>query len=80
MSEQLHSLDLNDFARLAGLREYPPHEEGRVIVMTPALADALNTLIEVADDVAVAGPLADALADIRKLHDYTTVRLGGERR
>lgn len=80
MSDQQHSMDLNAYARLAQIREYPTHAEGNLIIITPSLADALNALIDAADEVAVAGPLADALADVRELHDYTAVRLGGAKR
>ena len=80
MTDPIHSMDLNAYARLAQIREYPSYAEGNLVIITPRLAAALNALIETADDLVVAGPLADALADLRALHDYTTVRLGGERR
>lgn len=79
--DRAHCMDLHDYARLAGLREYPTPDAGALVVLTPALADALDALIEAADELApVAGPLADALAVLRARHDYQTVRLGGARR
>lgn len=80
MSEQRHSMDLDEYARLARFGQPVPHPEGPPIVVSPALADALNVLLSTADDLAVAGPLADALADVRALHDYRTVRMGGQPR
>ncbi len=73
-------MDLNEFARLASIREYPSRPPHNLTIITPALAQALNALIDAADEVAVAGPLADALAEIQKLHNYREYRLGGERR
>lgn len=76
MAEQRHSMDLVEFARLAGRGELPKSSEG-IIVISPSLAEALDTILDRVDELAVAGPLADALAEIRALHDYRARRLGG---
>jgi hypothetical protein len=57
-------------------------EAPRVIVVSDALAEALDNLLEVCDDV-VHGHAHDmdigpALERVRRLHDWRTVRLGGE--
>lgn len=57
-------------------------EAPRIIVVSDALAEALDNLLEVCDDVA-RGYLHDrhigpALDRVRRLHDWHTVRLGGE--
>jgi hypothetical protein len=82
--DRLHSMDLNDYARLAGMAEYPPMDGGTPTIITPALAEALDVLINVADEVASGessrSSLKVALGQLRELHDYPTVRLGGGRR
>jgi len=79
-----HVMGLNEYARLAGRREWPPLEMGLPTLVSPPLVDALDRLIESAADVAERGgstrELSDALAGLRALHDFETVRLGGERR
>lgn len=79
--ERQHSMDLNEFARLASIHEYPPHPEGNPIIITPRLADVLNDVIESAcelvEDGERLGDLEDALRRLEMLHNFRRVRLGG---
>lgn len=81
MIEGSHSMTLEEYAQAAQLNPPPRHPDGPPIIVTPALARALNTLIETADEVIheSAGTVAliDALDQLQALHDYSRRRLGG---
>lgn len=81
MNDDQHSMTLEDFARLAQLSQrIPRHDDGAPIIITPTLARALDDLIEAAAAGLGRVPIEQALDQLRVLHDYTRVRLGGERR
>lgn len=79
MAEQQHTMSLHEYIALIRGEPCPPSLRlaEQPIVITPALADALDALLEAADAAVAGGPLADALAAVRRLHDTRAVRLGG---
>jgi hypothetical protein len=57
-------------------------ESPRIIVISDRLAEALDNLLEACDDVAHGHShdmdIGPALERVRRLHDWRTVRIGGE--